>query len=100
MTEGAFPSGSYSDKCSRRGVAVQRGGWDVRIVFTFAFGLVHGFGFASVLSELDLPRQALAWSMAAFNVGVEAGQVTILLLATPLLLALRRYATPRITRGC
>ncbi len=79
---------------------MQRGGWDVRIVFTFAFGLVHGFGFASVLSELDLPRQALAWSMAAFNVGVEAGQVTILLLATPLLLALRRYATPRITRGC
>ena len=87
----------------RRGAAVlgtvPRGGWDVRILFAFAFGLVHGFGFASVLSELELPRQALAWSLAAFNVGVEAGQVTILLLATPLLLALRRYTTPQVRQG-
>lgn len=52
----------------RRVDAAERG-WDPRVLFAFAFGLIHGFGFASVLSELDLPRQALAWSLAAFNVG-------------------------------
>ncbi|PYE53837.1 HupE/UreJ family protein [Deinococcus yavapaiensis] len=77
------------------GVAVR----DPRAMFAFGFGLVHGFGFASVLSELDLPRQALAWSLAAFNVGVEVGQVTIVLLAAPLLLLLRRSATPRLARN-
>jgi hydrogenase/urease accessory protein HupE len=77
----------------------ERTGWDVRIPFAFAFGLVHGFGFASVLTELDLPQKALAWSLAAFNVGVEIGQVTIVLLATPLLLAVRRYAAPQVSQG-
>lgn len=61
--------------------------------------LREGFAFASVLGELDLPQEALAWSLAAFNVGVEIGQVTIVLLAPPLLLALRRYAPARVSRG-
>jgi len=62
---------------------------DPRALFAFTFGLVHGFGFASVLRDLDLPTSALAWSLASFNVGVELGQLTIVLLAAPLLAALR-----------
>jgi hydrogenase/urease accessory protein HupE len=77
----------------------ERTGWDVRVLFAFVFGLVHGFGFASVLTELDLPKQALAWSLAAFNIGVEIGQVTIVLLTAPLLLVLRRYAAPRVSQS-
>lgn len=44
---------------------------------TFLFGLVHGFGFASVLRDYGLPRDALAPALAAFNVGVEVGQIAI-----------------------
>jgi hydrogenase/urease accessory protein HupE len=44
---------------------------------TFAFGLVHGFGFASVLREYGLPQEALAPALAAFNIGVELGQLAI-----------------------
>ena len=44
---------------------------------TFLFGLVHGFGFASVLRDYGLPRDALAPALAAFNVGVEVGQIVI-----------------------
>ena len=72
---------------------------DPRPAFAAAFGLVHGIGFASVLVALGLPREALAWSLAAFNVGVEAGQLAIVLLAAPLLLALRRFASPWVARG-
>jgi hydrogenase/urease accessory protein HupE len=72
---------------------------DLRMLFAFAFGLVHGFGFAGVLAELDLPRQALAWSLAAFNVGVEIGQVTIVLMASPLIAVLDIYARPRWAQG-
>jgi hypothetical protein len=43
----------------------------------FAFGLVHGFGFANVLSEMDLPARAFGWSPAAFNIGVQAGQLLV-----------------------
>jgi hypothetical protein len=44
---------------------------------TFVFGLMHGFGFASVLREYGLPREALVPALAAFNVGVEFGQLAI-----------------------
>jgi hypothetical protein len=47
-------------------------------VVAFAFGLIHGFGFASVLLDLDLPRDALFLSLLGFNVGVEAGQLAII----------------------
>jgi HupE / UreJ protein len=56
---------------------------------TFAFGLVHGFGFASALKELNLPRSALVAGLVSFNLGVEIGQVTIVALAFPLLSWLR-----------
>lgn len=53
------------------------GGKDLRALAALMFGLVHGFGFASVLKEFGLPREALAWSLFSFNVGVEIGQLII-----------------------
>ena len=46
-------------------------------VIAFAFGLVHGIGFASVLTDLGLPRTGLLQSLLAFNLGVETGQLAI-----------------------
>ena len=56
----------------------------------FGFGLVHGFGFASVLADLGLPREALALALVGFNLGVEVGQIAIVLVFLPLAFALRR----------
>jgi hypothetical protein len=56
----------------------------------FGFGLVHGFGFASVLADLGLPRDALVLALVGFNVGVEIGQLAIVVLFLPLAFALRR----------
>jgi hydrogenase/urease accessory protein HupE len=56
-----------------------RGGRDVRVWIAFAFGLIHGFGFANVLREMDLPARALGWSLFAFNLGVEIGQLAVVL---------------------
>jgi hydrogenase/urease accessory protein HupE len=64
---------------------VRDGGRDARVPLAFGFGLVHGFGFASVLAEFGLPRAALGWSLAAFNLGVEIGQATIVAVALPIL---------------
>lgn len=68
-----------------------RGRWRL----AFAFGLIHGFGFATVLREMDLPRQALASSLFTFNAGVEIGQLGVVLLLWPLLRRAQRssYAT-------
>ncbi len=63
---------------------------DYRMAFAFCFGLIHGFGFASVLKELELPRQALGWSLFSFNVGVELGQMCIVLAVSPLLALLKK----------
>lgn len=52
---------------------------DLRIGLAAIFGLVHGFGFASVLIQFGLPREALLWSLAAFNIGVEIGQLIIVI---------------------
>lgn len=62
-----------------------------RWLVTFAFGLVHGLGFASALMEMHLPRANVAASLVGFNVGVEIGQVSVILLATVALDALRQY---------
>jgi HupE / UreJ protein len=58
----------------------------------FGFGLVHGFGFASVLADLGLPRDALVLALIGFNVGVELGQLAIVAVFLPLAYALRRSA--------
>jgi hypothetical protein len=57
---------------------------------TFAFGLVHGFGFAAVLRELGLPAEGLVRSLLAFNLGVELGQIAIAAVCWPLLVWVSR----------
>ncbi len=61
-----------------------------RWIVAFGFGLIHGFGFASVLADLGLPRQALLLALLGFNVGVEGGQLAIVAAFLPLAYALRR----------
>jgi hypothetical protein len=60
-----------------------------RWAMAFAFGLIHGFGFASVLSDLGLPQDALILALVGFNVGVEAGQLAIVTAFLPLAYLLR-----------
>jgi hypothetical protein len=55
------------------------------------FGLAHGFGFASVLADLGLPRDALLVSLVAFNLGVEIGQLAIVAAVLPLIYGLCRW---------
>jgi hypothetical protein len=66
-----------------------RGGRDLRVWIAFAFGLIHGFGFAYVLREMDLPSRALGWSLFSFNLGVEIGQVAVVLVVASALAAIR-----------
>ena len=66
-----------------------------RWAMAFAFGLIHGFGFASVLSDLGLPQDALVLALIGFNVGVEAGQLAIVAVFLPLAFAMRRTAAYR-----
>ena len=57
---------------------------------SFLFGLVHGFGFSSVLKEIGLPKDSLIWSLLNFNLGVEAGQLIAVMITVPLLIQLRK----------
>ncbi|MEJ2321663.1 MAG: HupE/UreJ family protein, partial [Gammaproteobacteria bacterium] len=52
-----------------------------RVIVIFLFGLLHGMGFAGVLHELGLPEGQLATALISFNVGVELGQIAVILLA-------------------
>lgn len=61
----------------------------------FAFGLVHGFGFAGALLELDLPTTALAGALLSFNLGVEAGQGLVISILLPALIWLRGFGWER-----
>ena len=73
---------------------VAKDGRDMRAWIALGFGLIHGFGFASVLRELDLPPQALGWSLFSFNVGVEIGQLCIVVVVASILATVkRRHAT-------
>ncbi len=65
---------------------------DIRAWLAAGFGLIHGFGFAYVLKEFGLPQAALGWSLFAFNVGVEAGQLLIVGVVASLLLLVRRQS--------
>jgi len=67
---------------------VTEGRWRI----AFAFGLLHGFGFASVLAEMGLPKGARLVSLVAFNLGVEAGQLAVVLAVMPLAYVLRSTA--------
>lgn len=55
-----------------------------RVALVFAFGLLHGMGFAGVLAELGLPRSEFVPALLSFNVGVEAGQLTVIGIALAL----------------
>ncbi|RYZ11018.1 MAG: HupE/UreJ family protein [Comamonadaceae bacterium] len=72
-----------------------------RRLFTFLFGLIHGFGFAGVLAEMALPTGSFAAALLEFNLGVEAGQLVIVSIALTALLALRRWRgyAPVLLRG-
>jgi len=64
--------------------------YERRWVIAFCFGLIHGFGFASVLADLGLPQESLLLALVAFNLGVEVGQLAIVTVFLPLAYALRR----------
>jgi hypothetical protein len=67
---------------------ITQGRWRI----AFAFGLLHGFGFASVLAEMGLPTGARLVSLVAFNLGVEAGQMAVVLAIMPLAYLFRSTA--------
>jgi len=72
-----------------------------RWLMAFGFGLIHGFGFASVLGELGLPRDALLLALVGFNLGVECGQLVIVALFLPLAYSLRgsRFYRRMVMKG-
>lgn len=69
----------------------------IRILITLVFGLIHGFGFAADLLELQLPPERLAELLVGFNLGVEIGQLILVVGATLLVVLLAKYkfALPR-----
>lgn len=66
-----------------------------RWLVAFAFGLIHGFGFAGVLTELGLPKDALVLSLLGFNLGVEIGQLAIVAAFLPVAYLLRNTSLYR-----
>lgn len=64
---------------------------DKRWRITFLFGLVHGFGFAGALADVSLTRADIPWALVSFNIGVEAGQLVVLVLLWPVVTWLRRW---------
>ncbi len=66
-----------------------KGGRDVRGWIAFTFGFIHGLGFANVLREMELPRRALGWSLFSFNIGVEIGQLFVVVLVATAFTMLR-----------
>ncbi len=72
-----------------------------RWLMAFGFGLIHGFGFAAVLSDLGLPSESLLLSLMSFNTGVEIGQLIIVVGLLPLAYAMRdsRSYQPLVLRA-
>jgi len=68
-----------------------------RARIAFAFGLLHGFGFASVLADMGLPEGARLVSLVAFNLGIEAGQLAVVLAVMPVIYAIRNARVYRRT---
>ena len=76
---------------------LKKDGRDLRAPLALAFGLIHGFGFAGVLQEFGLPQEALGWSLFSFNVGVELGQLAVVV-PFALALAFLKSRSPAIHR--
>ncbi len=72
-----------------------------RVVVTFCFGLIHGFGFASALAELNLPLRQFALALFQFNLGIEVGQIMVVTAVTTFLFVLRSLPSysPVFIRG-
>jgi hypothetical protein len=69
----------------------------LRLAITVVFGLIHGFGFAAGLLEFKMPQDRLAELLVGFNLGVEVGQLSVVLVLLALVSLLRRLklALPR-----
>lgn len=67
-----------------------------RWLLALGFGLIHGFGFAGILREIELPHAAVPMALLSFNLGVELGQLVLLGMVLPLITQLRRV--PRFQR--
>jgi hydrogenase/urease accessory protein HupE len=72
---------------------------------TFVFGFIHGFGFASGLIELGVPQRAIVPALASFNIGVEVGQIGVVLVVIPSLVLIDRTffkgeRNPRLVQFC
>ena len=72
---------------------------------TFFFGFIHGFGFASGLIELGVPQRAIVPALASFNIGVEIGQIGVVLVVIPLLVFIDKKfcngeRSPRLVYAC
>jgi hypothetical protein len=80
LVESAIAASVLIAAANNLSATVTNGRW----VVAFAFGLVHGFGFASVLADLGLPRETLVLALVGFNLGVEAGQLAIVAIFLPL----------------
>ena len=76
----------------RRGQATLTARWPW--VIAFSFGLLHGFGFASALSEIGLPQGDIPLALFTFNVGVEIGQLTFIAAVLTALAVARRFPIP------
>jgi hypothetical protein len=63
-----------------------------RARIAFAFGLLHGFGFASVLADMGLPKGARLLSLVSFNLGIEVGQLAVVCAVMPVIYGLRSGA--------
>lgn len=75
-----------------------RESWTLRFpwAIAFAFGLLHGFGFAGALASIGLPEGEIAAALLSFNLGVEAGQLLVVAAALALLAAVERLAQPAL----
>lgn len=73
-----------------------------RALLAFAFGLIHGFGFASVLADLGLKESSRLWSLLGFNLGVEIGQLALVTVFLPVAYKLSRHPLykPVILKSC
>jgi len=63
-----------------------------RVWIVMAFGLAHGFGFAGAIADIGLPKQRELAALALFNLGVEAGQLSVVAVLWPLLVQVRKHA--------
>lgn len=68
-------------------------------LIAFTFGLLHGFGFAGALRDIGLPSDAVLWALLLFNIGVEIGQLMIVLAGLSVVFLLRLQPVARAARG-